>query len=92
MGGWVGNDDRGGGQETPWSVSRVGGPVSGSGLHAWITDPGIDLDHKGGGITTMSGTSMAAPHVCGLLLFGNPGTDGKVSGDPDGDADPIASF
>jgi hypothetical protein len=38
-----------------------------------------------------SGTSMAAPHACGVLLLtnGNPKSDGTVSGDPDGNPDPI---
>ncbi|MGG8496176.1 S8 family serine peptidase [Tenacibaculum sp. TC6] len=32
-------------QETPWGITRVGGPVSGVGKTAWIIDSGIDLDH-----------------------------------------------
>lgn len=46
----------------------------------------------GGGTASMSGTSMASPHVCGLLLStgGNISFDGYINGDPDGNADPIA--
>ncbi|MDF1549197.1 MAG: S8 family peptidase [Bacteroidales bacterium] len=56
--------------------------------------PGVNIfsTYKSGGFTTMSGTSMAAPHMCGVLLMtnGNPSTDGYVNGDPDGNPDPIA--
>ena len=46
--------------------------------------------YKGGGYATLSGTSMAAPHACGLLLLGDIKSDGTVSGDRDSTPDPIA--
>lgn len=45
--------------------------------------------YKDGGYRTMGGTSMAAPHLSGILLLGSVRTDGYVSGDPDGNPDPI---
>lgn len=46
--------------------------------------------YKDGGYATLSGTSMASPHVCGILLIGGITSDGNVNGDPDGNPDPIA--
>lgn len=69
------------------SFSNYGPPVT-------FSEPGVSIysTYKGGGYTTLSGTSMAAPHLAGLLLLNgvNFGQEGPVSGDPDGQPDPIA--
>ena len=46
---------------------------------------------KSGGTNTISGTSMAAPHACAVLMSTNglPSTDGVAFNDPDGNNDPI---
>lgn len=56
-------------------------------------EPGVDIlsTNKGGGYTTKSGTSMAAPHLAGLLLLSQaePTNGGTVMRDPDGNPDRI---
>jgi subtilisin family serine protease len=64
--------------------SNYGSPVD-------YAAPGVGvLSTVPGGYATYSGTSMASPHVAGLLLLGNISTDGDATGDPDGNPDPIA--
>ena len=58
--------------------------------------PGVDIPSlwKNGGTNTISGTSMAAPHIAGLLLIegNNLYVDGTVTGDADSNPDEIATF
>lgn len=57
------------------------------------SSPGVNIESLaiGSGTTVKSGTSMSAPHIAGLLLASNFGTqtDGHVNNDPDGNSDPI---
>lgn len=58
-----------------------------------VCAPGVDVYSTwiGSGYRSISGTSMATPHIAGILLINN-GTvyvRGYVSGDPDGNADPM---
>lgn len=56
--------------------------------------PGVRIlsAYTNGRYARMSGTSMATPHVAGLLLINNGriNTNGFATNDPDGDPDPIA--
>ncbi|HEX6983086.1 MAG TPA: S8 family peptidase [Balneolaceae bacterium] len=68
------------------SFSNYGNPPiewASPGVGVWST-------WKGDTYKKISGTSMASPHVGGLLTTGSITADGYANGDPDGNPDPIS--
>jgi subtilisin family serine protease len=74
--------------DDPWSsFSNFGNPP------VDYAEPGssIPSTYKNGGYATLSGTSMAAPHLAGILLAGAVRSGGTVDNDPDGNPDTIGT-
>jgi subtilisin family serine protease len=84
-------------EENVYTVSAIGqdGCLASWSNYGSVVDyaaPGVSIlsTKKGGGTTTMSGTSMAAPHVAGLLLLGCIESGGDSCGNPQKGQYPIA--
>ena len=103
----AGNDGRDANNSSParangrniWTISAVD---SNDNMPSWsnygnppvdYAAPGVSVFSlwKSGGTNTISGTSMAAPHACAVLMLtnGNASASGTANNDPDGNPDPI---
>lgn len=87
--------------ENIWTISAI----DSNDATAYFSNYGTPVDYaapgvgifslwKNGGTNTISGTSMAAPHACAVLMMSNgtPNTSGLAISDPDGEADPIIHY
>lgn len=74
------------------NINNVMASFSNYGFPVDCSAPGVGVTSTkmGGGLTTMDGTSMASPHVAGILLLGTLGSRGTVTGDKDVWPDPLA--
>ena len=87
--------------ENVWTISAVDSEDvmpswSNFGNSVDYAAPGVGIFSlwKNGGTNTISGTSMAAPHACAVLMRsgGDPSSYGEAVNDPDGTPDPIIYF
>jgi len=81
-----------------WTISAIDNndnmpSWSNYGSHVDYAAPGVSIFSlwKNGGSKTISGTSMATPHACAVLMLtnGSPSTNGTANNDPDNTSDPI---